>query len=427
VRRQERERAERLAQLLDDGARPDNAPADLRGLVSLAATVTDHRETLHPAVAPSPEFRAALRERLVAETIPAPAPTVIDRTRDAIAARTASWRNSAKLAIASATASTLVGTAGVAAAAQHALPGDALYGIKRATETVRTALASGYDSTGQVNLALARERLDEVVVGAGSVSPELLIETLDAMDERSSAGVSDLLAFFEETQDPAVLRTIAAFTEEQRQILTAALGDLPIEIVPRAESSLELLTTFASGVRAAAAGCDCVDMGDAADAGLDVAEMIGQMCECGATDATGATSDRARERQRGESRDEGSTSTGGQDSGSTAADPNNAGGDTLDSGGDSPLLSERSSGGVPTDDLEDGVREAGDAVGDTVDSTTDGVGDAVDTVTRSGASSGSDPVDGVVEDTTKAVEKTKKTVEDTTESVVDGLTDGLGG
>jgi hypothetical protein len=47
----------------------------------------------------------------------------------------------ARVAVASTMAASMVGATGVAVAAQEALPGDALYGVKKATESLRLSLA----------------------------------------------------------------------------------------------------------------------------------------------------------------------------------------------------------------------------------------------------------------------------------------------
>ena len=60
-------------------------------------------------------------------------------------------------------AAALIGaTTSMAVAAQTALPGESLYPVKRAIENAQTGIARGDAAKGEVLLANARGRLDEV-------------------------------------------------------------------------------------------------------------------------------------------------------------------------------------------------------------------------------------------------------------------------
>ncbi len=232
----ERDAIEELARLLDGELSADEASAPIRELATLAATVTE----VETVARPTPAFRAALRNELVADIGTAPAGPV-ERVRDAVWDRTARWRNSAKVAMASAVASTLLGTAGVAAAAQQALPGELLYGVKRATESVRLALADGLTEEGRVHLALAEERLEEIRTGVGGLSADEIVDGLDAMDTSSVAGADALLQAVRDGGPRSTLDALLAFTDRQRTGLAAVYDDLPAGARTFADRSFEVL------------------------------------------------------------------------------------------------------------------------------------------------------------------------------------------
>lgn len=227
---------EQLAQLLDGELTPDEANAPVRELARLASTVTQ-TETI---ARPTPAFRAALRNQLVAD-IETSSVGVLDRTRDAIWARTARWRHSARVAVATATMSGLIGTAGVAAAAQQALPGELLYGVKRTTEAVQLAFAGDLPDEGRVHLALAERRLAELTRAVPGLDVDVVVDTLDAMDASSADGANALIVAVESGSPTALLADLTAFSTRQRDGLTALYDDLPPGAQPFAEDSLEVL------------------------------------------------------------------------------------------------------------------------------------------------------------------------------------------
>ncbi|MBW3620132.1 MAG: hypothetical protein KY461_07805 [Actinobacteria bacterium] len=236
MKRTERDAIEELAQLLDGRLSPDEAGAPIRRLGALVATIG----TTEVVERPTPAARAALRNQLVAD-IEAGQVSSLDRVRDAVWDRTARVRNSARVGLASAVAAGMLGSAGVAAAAQHALPGDALYGIKRATESVRLSLASGLPEQAQVHVALAEERLDELQDGSARLSPDESVDTLARMDAASLAASGALIQAVTEGADTALLADLLVFTERQRAGLIDVYDDLPAGVRPFAEESLEVL------------------------------------------------------------------------------------------------------------------------------------------------------------------------------------------
>ncbi len=165
---------------------------------------------------------------------------------------------------------------------RDALPGDTLYGVKRAAESMELGLTFGQEAKARRQLEFAAERLDEVEAlvgrlpaGAGSTAAlpagldaELIARTLQAFDDEAAAGARLLLPMAAAGSGPA-LGVVGSWAEQQSQRLSAVLGTLPASAKPQAHSSLTLLTRVAS--RAAALSqrlpCERVTSGTADDLG----------------------------------------------------------------------------------------------------------------------------------------------------------------
>lgn len=218
-------------------ALPGDMPADLARLTMMAAAVREHTST----IVPSPAFRAGLRAELLA----APGPTTVSaltRARDRVDVATARWRHSLRVAVAAATAGTLIGTTAVAAAAQAALPGDLLYGVKGFTEDARMAFTSGDVDRGRLHLQFAQVRLGEVEDGVERLAPAVLATTLGEMDTAASTGADDLLAVAQQDASRGdLLVELNTFTTQTRTRLLDLTERLPLGAVAAAEQSLEVL------------------------------------------------------------------------------------------------------------------------------------------------------------------------------------------
>src|SRR3954447_17387863 len=168
-------RAEQFADLLERDARTDDA-----GLAPLLALGTALRSAA-VADGPTPEFRSALRQRLVAvATVQGVGETasVTTRVRESAGA----WRVQRRIALVAGGAAAVTAIAGVSVGASHSLPGDAFYGLKQASESVQLAAAQGDENKGKTHLGFARARLSEVEALAGSGDSGTITDTLRAMD-----------------------------------------------------------------------------------------------------------------------------------------------------------------------------------------------------------------------------------------------------
>jgi hypothetical protein len=259
-------RANDFAALLERPARTAD-PA----LAPYLALATALRAVPTPA-GPSPEFRGALRQRLVAvatvQGIGQPQ-TATARIREA----GITWNFQRRASILAGTAAAAVAIAGVGVGASRSLPGDAFYGVKRATEDVQLALTTGQEAKGKRHLEFARTRLHEVeaLVGRNSALSEFMpgtvgalghltneaktstiVSTLQDMDAETRAGAEDLLAVYADSGSIEALHALDSFTRTQFADLRDVVPALPTLAQPRAERSLSLLAVVAGHTRAAA-------------------------------------------------------------------------------------------------------------------------------------------------------------------------------
>jgi hypothetical protein len=271
-----RRRIEELDALLEGRLAPEDASAASRRLASVATTVLEHDPL--PAVELGAERKAAIRQQLLADIAALPTP-VTERAREALLPRMRRATNQARVAVASTMAASMVGTTGVAVAAQEALPGDALYGVKKATESLRLSLAGDQVAAGRLELRFAEERLEEVVAGSQDQrvpSSEALIDALTEMDVRSLSGAEDLIRVGERDDRPELFEEVADFTERQASALANAYDALPSDVKPHAEDSLSVLRRIRIELLIPAIErCDCVELAgaEALPAGAETDEL----------------------------------------------------------------------------------------------------------------------------------------------------------
>ncbi len=226
----ERRKAERFEELVSGRAQADESDA---AHVALAARL----QSVEVGGAVDPAFRDRLRQRVLAVAHVQAASGEAD-TRP-LRSHLPSRRLPRRIALAGGTVAALVALSGVGAASGDAVPGDALYSVKRSREAAQLALARSDVSRGQLHLQFARARLAE----AASVRDDdsELRRVLDDMDAETRSGMRDLSAASVERQDRAPLDAVDEFVTVQRRQLIAAIGGLPEKRRMRALDSLELL------------------------------------------------------------------------------------------------------------------------------------------------------------------------------------------
>jgi hypothetical protein len=232
-------RAEQFADLLERDTRTDDP--DLGSLVALGTAL----RTAGVVDGPAPEFRTALRQRLVAvATVQGVGETTSVKARVRESAGT--WRVQRRVALMAGGAAAITAVAGVSVGASHSLPGDAFYGLKQASESVQLAAARGDENKGKTHLGFARARLAEVEALAGSGDSGTIADTLRAMDNETRAGAEDLYAAYQRSGSTEPLTTLHAFTQKQYAELLALLPSLPADVQASARRSLALLRIVAT-------------------------------------------------------------------------------------------------------------------------------------------------------------------------------------
>ena len=127
-----------------------------------------------------------------------------------------------------------LGTAGVAYAAQEAIPGDSLYDVKRGIETARWSLTTNPQSQASLLSDLAAERMREVQGLANAGREELLAPTLADYEQTLDQlqAVADTLP---EGRRAQVLAQATARVQQHQQVLERLLDQVP----PQAQAAIE--------------------------------------------------------------------------------------------------------------------------------------------------------------------------------------------
>ncbi|MFV2113259.1 DUF5667 domain-containing protein [Micromonospora sp. LOL_025] len=249
-----RRRAERFAQLLDEanGGRRHHVRSRADDQLAALVAVGQRLPAAPPAVEVDPEFRTGLRAMLLAtaerEGIGAPAAvttepssrrSAADTGRNRLLPAVTARRARARGAILVGVAAGAVALSGISAASENAVPGDALYGMKRSTERAQLALASSDVSRGQLFLDFARTRLAEAAALRGD--EDGFSAVLDDMDADTRQGVRLLTTAATQRSDPAALDAVNSFLTGQRRAVGGLLDDASRADRDRTRRSLALL------------------------------------------------------------------------------------------------------------------------------------------------------------------------------------------
>jgi hypothetical protein len=239
---------------------------------------------------PRPDFRAELRAQLVAVTprlVAEGEPTPAAEPREAVATpKTRTARRRLPIVKPLIAAACVLGAfvlllGGAVLISQHALPGDALYGIKRAGENTEYSLAGSAVDRGKLKLEFAARRIGEVTdllprasalsAGTGAVADGgglnadtagLVRDTLHSADGDIQTAAQLLDGAAVRTGDHAPLDAITSWTPGQLTAMHRILARVPAGGVHRAaEQTLTWLR--AAQQRAARLGaelsCSCLD------------------------------------------------------------------------------------------------------------------------------------------------------------------------
>ncbi|TCB99133.1 hypothetical protein E0H26_06970 [Micromonospora zingiberis] len=257
-----RRRAERFAQLLDEanGGRRHHVRSRVDDQLTPLVGLGRRLGANPPEPEVDPEFRTGLRAMLLAtaarDGIGAPAPAEkANNNRGALLPAVTARRARARGAVLVGIAAGAIAVSGISAASENAVPGDALYGMKRSTERAQLALASSEISRGQLFLDFARTRLTEASALRGNRSGYGAV--LDDMDADTQQGVRLLTAAAAQRSDAAALDSVDAFLIRQRRALDALADNGSRADRERTTQSLALLASVTERADALRAAIGC--------------------------------------------------------------------------------------------------------------------------------------------------------------------------
>jgi hypothetical protein len=154
----------------------------------------------------------------------------------------------------------LGGGIGSAAAAQQAMPGDTLYGMKRSIENVSTQVSVGDDSRGRRDLEHAMTRLSEIRAlvdnGGGEGDVATINSTLDDFSGQARKGVSRLVASYQQDGDAGSITAVTAFITNARQVIGELAPKLPPASLKSAVEALSTIEQLAQHTTVACPKCD---------------------------------------------------------------------------------------------------------------------------------------------------------------------------
>ncbi|MFI5925977.1 DUF5667 domain-containing protein [Micromonospora sp. NPDC051543] len=258
-----RRRAERFAQLLDEanGGRRHHVRSRVDSQLAPLVAMGQRISADPPTVEVDPDFRTGLRAMLLASaeregigTTPATAEPAATTSRGSLLPAVTARRARARGAILVGIAAGAIAVSGISAASENAVPGDALYGMKRSTERAQLALASSDISRGQLFLDFARTRLGEAAELRGDRIGYSAV--LDDMDADTRQGTRLLTAAAVQRAEPASLDAVNTFVASQRRAVSNLLDGAGRADRERTRRSLALLDSIrerSDAVRAAIA------------------------------------------------------------------------------------------------------------------------------------------------------------------------------
>ncbi len=216
-----------------------------------------------------PEFAAALRSRLVAEVAAMPARAVGAAEVDRLRLRTPDpgrVRNprERRLTVALGGLALVGATATLSVVAQSALPGDALYPLKRGLESAHAGISLGEEGKGTTLLASASTRLDEVSRLDAEDHPAEIADTLDDFTAQATEASDLLLASYVETREDATVVELRSFTAQSMTSLSDLDGRLPASAQDEYVHAVTTLMRIDDEARLSCPTCAGTDLNDIA-------------------------------------------------------------------------------------------------------------------------------------------------------------------
>lgn len=247
--------------------------AELVGAVQMLRTA--------PEVAPRRDFVLDLRERLMLEAETALAPAVVpDKLRlpDRAVRRPRSQQHRRRFGTVAAALVIVGGSAGMAAAANGANPGQPLYPIKRSLENVSTAAHMGDASKGRSLLGQASTRLDEVrtMVSSGDPDPRQVQRTVADFQTAAAAGSDKLFEAYQRDGNAADIASVREFASDRMDLLSSLSTKVGAGTAALLTDAVDTLADIDQQARVLCGGCG---QGGplAPPAGLSSASQIGSL------------------------------------------------------------------------------------------------------------------------------------------------------
>ncbi|MDT7728179.1 MAG: hypothetical protein QOI21_4755 [Actinomycetota bacterium] len=160
---------------------------------------------------------------------------------------------------------------------KNALPGDPLYGVKRASESVALGLTFGQQAKAQKYLEFADNRLDELVElkDSGGDSADYLTGLTD-FEADARAGVAQLTALATANSGEQQLAGLRTWAQERAGALSAESAAIPAAAVSRFTATQVLLTDIETRATALAdrLGCYRITSGSTDELGALPAEGV---------------------------------------------------------------------------------------------------------------------------------------------------------
>lgn len=244
-----RRRAEEFDALIDSSTGHDLSDARYAEFLEIVSALRDV-----PAAQARPEFVSSLREQLMlaarTELVPS------EEARLALPVR----RRPRDRRIAAAVGGfAIVGaTTSMAMAAQSALPGDALYPLKRAIENVEAGISVNEGQKGATLLANASGRLDEITAlsRAGRLEDTTAIaETLNTFTDQAAAASDLLLSDYASTGDESSIAELRDFTALSMETLAELESLVPADARDELLHAARVLTQIDAEAQQACPDC----------------------------------------------------------------------------------------------------------------------------------------------------------------------------
>jgi hypothetical protein len=212
-----------------------------------------------PAAEPRPEFTASLRDRLMAAAdtllVPADGPAPEESRLRMPGAQPSRQR---RLVVAVGSLALVGATTSMAVAAQSALPGDALYPLKRAIENAHAGLSldeAGKGTTVLDNAAGRLQEADELSRADRLDDSAAVADTLNDFAAQSTEASDLLLADYAANGDQATLDELHTFTADSLAQLTALESVVPLDARDELLNAAQVLGQIDAQLQRVCPGC----------------------------------------------------------------------------------------------------------------------------------------------------------------------------